>query len=91
MPYDIIYTTAFKKDIKKAKKRGKNLDKLFQVVDLLINDLPLPEHLRDHSLSGNWVNTRECHLEPDWLLIYEKRETQLVLILTRTGSHSDLF
>lgn len=82
-------TTQFKKDIRKQIKRGKNPQKLTQVVDLLLKEKPLPEKNKDHPLIGNWVGRRDCHIEPDWVLIYRKTEDEIRL--ERTGSHSDLF
>ena len=82
-------TTQFKKDVKKVQRRGKNLNKLKRVIALLIAGEPLPPRLRDHELTGSWKGTRDLHIEPDWLLLYEIDEDELVLI--RTGSHSDLF
>jgi len=79
----------FERDLKRVRKRGKQLDKLWSVVDRLLNDEPLEARLREHTLSGQWQSFRECHIEPDWLLIW--RETEESLILVRTGSHSDLF
>jgi len=67
------------------------MDLLKEVVDQLADGMPLPEKNKDHALTGKWVNHRECHVFPDWLLIYKIEEVCLVLILTRTGSHSDLF
>lgn len=90
MKYVVRNTSAFKKDYKRAKKRGLNLSKLQRVVELLANGTSLPESLRDHALTGNWANHRECHIAPDWLLIYQIYEDVLVLELTRMGSHSDL-
>ena len=90
MKYVVRNTSAFKKDYKRAKKRGLDLSKLQRVVELLANGPSLPESLRDHALTGNWANHRECHIAPDWLLIYQIYEDVLVLELTRTGSHSDL-
>lgn len=90
MKYVVRNTSAFKKDYKRAKKRGLNLSKLQRVVELFANGTSLPESLRDHALTGNWANHRECHIAPDWLLIYQIYEDVLVLELTRTGSHSDL-
>ena len=72
-------------------KRGIKMDLLKEVVDQLADGMPLPEKNKDHALTGNWVNHRECHVLPDWLLIYKIEEDCLVLTLTRTGSHSDLF
>ena len=90
MKYTVKNTSAFKRDYKRAKKRGLDLDKLRRAVELLSNDQPLPEPLRDHALMGNFAGHRECHLAPDWLLIYQICENVLVLELTRTGSHADL-
>lgn len=91
MKYKIKFTTSFKKDLKLAKKQGKDIDKLFEFVEKIAKDERLDEKFRDHSLAGNYKGTRECHIEPDFLLIYEKFEDVLVLSLVRTGSHSDLF
>ncbi len=85
----ITQTTQFKKDAKRQQKRGKDLDKLFDVIDLLISAKDLPASLRDHTLTGNWKGWRDCHIEPDWLLIYKMSPEELVL--GRTGTHSDLF
>ena len=79
----------FKKDIKRALKRGKNADLLKVIIDSLINEQPLPAKNRDHKLSGDYVHYRECHIEHDWLLIYYVSDT--ILRLERTGSHADLF
>lgn len=89
--YTVKYTSQFKKDYKLAKKRNLDLDSLKIIVDKLTNDEPLDEKYRDHALGGDWKNYRECHIQPDWLLIYRKEEKVLVLVLTRTGTHSDLF
>lgn len=91
MKYKIKFTSRFKKDLKLAKKQGKNIDKLFEVIEKLANDEILDEKYKDHQLIGNYKGTRECHIEPDFLLIYEKFEKILVLSLVRMGSHSDLF
>lgn len=91
MKYCIEFTTRFKKDLKLAKKQNKNLDKMFEVIEILANGGKLDAKYRDHDLSGNFKGTRECHIEPDWLLIYEIKEDILVLMLSRTGTHSDLF
>ena len=73
------------------KKRGKELEKLKYVVNELANQRPLDEKYRDHELTGNYRNFRECHIEPDWLLIYRIEKGELTLALVRTGTHSDLF
>ena len=82
-------TNQFKKDIKRALKRGKDLAKLKAVVDLLLADKPLPPKNCDHPLGGNWAGHRDCHIEPDWILIYKILEDEIRL--ERTGTHSDLF
>lgn len=91
MKYQIEISTRFKKDYKLAKKRGYNMDLLKKVIDILANGQQLPEKYHDHPLSGDYKGSRECHIEPDWLLIYRIEKDFLVLGLTRTGSHSDLF
>jgi len=91
MTYNIKPTTQFKKDLKTIQKRGYNLNLLTEVIQLLADGQKLPEKNRDHSLSGNFAGCRECHITPDWLLIYELSESDLFLYLTRTGTHSDLF
>lgn len=91
MKYKIKFTNKFKKDIKLAKKQGKNIESLFDVVEKIANGENLDKKYKDHPLSGNYKGTRECHIEPDFLLIYEKFDDILLLSLVRTGSHSDLF
>lgn len=83
--------TQFKKDVKLADKRGKDLEKLKAVLNLLINGGELPARYRDHLLRGNFVGSRDCHIEPDWLLIYTLVENGNHVRFERTGSHSDLF
>lgn len=89
--YRIVLTTKFKRDVKLLKKRGYDLTLLETVVDTLASGQDLAEKYRDHALVGNYVRCRECHITPDWLLIYELAEDELILYLTRTGTHSDLF
>ena len=89
--YEIKPTTRFRKDIKFMQKRGFDMQRLTQVVSLLADGTPLPESCKDHALSGNWTGHRECHIQPDWLLVYHIEQAFLVLVLTRTGTHSDLF
>ncbi len=89
--YEIVQTTKFKKDLKLAKKRGYDLSILGFIVDTLAEGKPLPEKYKDHTLINNYAGCRECHITPDWLLIYEISNNELILYLTRTGSHSDLF
>lgn len=86
---NIRYTTQFKKDYKRVKKQHKDLEKLKTVIGLLSNNQTLDPAYHDHPLSGNWSNHRDCHIEPDWILIYRLTESEL--ILERTGSHSELF
>ncbi len=83
------YTKQFEKDWKRLQKRGKAKEKLRKVLNMLINEEQLPQRCRDHKLVGNYKGRRECHIEPDWLLIYIATES--VIIFERTGSHSDLF
>jgi len=89
--YDVVITNACKKDIKRASKQGKNIDLLFEVVDRLSEGEILEPKVKDHKLSGEYEGKRECHIEPDFLLIYEIREKEIVLYLARVGSHSELF
>ena len=89
--YTVKYTTSFKKDYKRAIKRGLKIELLEQVVALLAMGEPLPDKNRDHDLSGDWAGHRECHILPDWLLVYRIEDDVLVLTLARTGTHSDLF
>lgn len=91
MKYEVDFTTQFKKDLKLLRKQGKDESKLHKVVDMLANGDELPQKYRDHQLVGEYVGCRDCHIEPDWVLIYKKKDETLVLLLTRTGSHSDLF
>lgn len=91
MSYTVKFTSQFKKDYKLAKKRGRNMNLLDDVIKSLANGEGLVEKYYDHSLSGNWTGHRECHIQPDWLLVYYYNQDVLVLTLSRTGSHSDLF
>ncbi|MBN1617826.1 type II toxin-antitoxin system YafQ family toxin [Candidatus Dojkabacteria bacterium] len=86
---NLVYSTQFKKDYKRVKKRNKDLYKLKTVIELIMTGQQLPQSYRDHQLTGNWKDHRDCHIEPDWLLIY--RVDSDTLFLERTGSHSDLF
>ena len=86
----ISRTSQFKKDVKLAEKRGKDLSKLRSVLDVLIAGQPLPAEYKDHPLRGNFAGSRDCHLEPDWLLIYTLTENDSHVRLERTGTHSDL-
>lgn len=89
--YGIVYTSLFKKDLKAIKKSGYDLTLLDDVVSTLAAGLPLDPKYKDHKLNGNYKDCRECHITPDWLLIYEISEKELILYLTRTGSHSKLY
>lgn len=91
MKYEIRMSTAFKKDMKLAKKRGLDLSELNYVIKELANGNTLSERYKDHALSGDWMGFRECHVKPDWLLVYQINGDELYLYLVRTGSHSDLF
>lgn len=84
-------TRTFQKDFKTAKKRGYDLRQLEAVIQILISERPLPPKCKDHPLRGNYANYRECHIQPNWLLIYRIDKDTLILYLTRTGTHSDLF
>ena len=87
--YRLALSTQFKKDLKKARKQEKNITKLEVVLDLLSNGDELPAHYRNHLLTGNWQGYSECHIEPDWLLIYRINDDSIYL--ARLSSHSDLF
>ena len=87
----VKFTTIFKKDYKMAMKRGRKLELLDKVITTLALGENLPNENRDHDLHGNWKGYRECHIQSDWLLIYKIEKDILVLTLTRTGTHSDLF
>lgn len=89
--YKLRPTTKFQKDLKRVQKRGYDLSLLTEVLKKLANGEILPEKNRDHPLTGNYAGCRECHVSPDWLLIYEISYDELILYLTRTGTHSDLF
>lgn len=89
--YKILYTNQMKKDAKLIKKRGKDMSKLVRVLSLLAAGNPLPSQNKDHQLTGNLRDFRECYIEPDWLLLYQKYDDILVLSVTATGSHADLF
>lgn len=91
MKYDVQFTSQFKRDLKLAKRQNKDLNRLFEVIDTLANGGRLDAKYRDHALTGNYKGARECHVEPDWLLIYEIRDSVLVLMLYRLGTHSELF
>ena len=91
MQYELILTGKFKKSLKLAKKRGLDLKLLDKVITMLQNDIPLEEKYRDHELKGKYQGFKECHTQPDWLLIYLKENDVLTLTLVDTGTHADLF
>ncbi|MCI9469598.1 MAG: type II toxin-antitoxin system YafQ family toxin [Lachnospiraceae bacterium] len=91
MKRDIVWTTQFKKDYKLALKRRLDIALLDDIIRALSRGDTLPEKNKDHPLSGNWTGHRECHILPDWLLVYRIDDDVLVLTLVRTGTHSDLF
>lgn len=89
--YTVKYTTQFNKDLKNASKSHRDIDLIKSVVTKLANGETLAPNFRDHALTGYWKKYRECHIQPDWLLIYKIENDILVLTLARTGSHSTLF
>ena len=91
MKYSVKPTTKFQKDLKRAEKRGYNIALLTEIIKKLAEGESLPEKNKDHALVGDYAGCRECHITPDWLLIYEIDGGELILYLTRTGTHSDLF
>jgi mRNA interferase YafQ len=91
MIYEIKRTNEFKKNLKSLIKSKYNISALDEVVDILASGKPLPAKNRDHNLSGNWIGHRECHVAPDWLLVYKIDNNQLILTLVRTGTHSNIF
>ena len=91
MNRSIVWTTQFKKDYKLALKRHLDIELLDNIIRSLARGETLPEKNRDHALTGDWVGHRECHILPDWLLVYRIEDDVLVLTLARTGTHSDLF
>lgn len=91
MKYNIRPTTKFQKDLKRLQRRGYDLSLLTDIIKKLAEGETLPEKNKDHNLSGDYSGCRECHIMPDWLLIYEVADEDLFLYLTRTGTHSDLF
>jgi mRNA interferase YafQ len=89
MALDLLTTTAFEKDVRRVRRQGKDLDRLEAIVNLLQEQQSLPAHCRPHPLRGDWAGHWDCHVEPDWLLLY--RLTGKELVLVRTGSHTELF
>lgn len=88
--YELVFTNRMKRDLKLMKKHGKDMDKLEVVLDILMSGEDLPPKYKDHQLKGEMKDFRECHIEPDWLLIYRKEDKELILYATATGTHSDL-
>ena len=91
MKYELVLTGKFKKGLKLAKKRGLNIKLLDDIVEKILNGIPLDEKNRDHELKGKFAGFRECHIQPDWLLLYLIEADVLVLTLVDTGTHSDMF
>lgn len=91
MKYKVVPSNQFRKDLRLAQKRGYDIAKIKEVLVVLANGEPLAAKYRDHALTGNYSGCRECHIQPDWLLVYQIREQELILFLSRTGTHSDLF
>ena len=91
MMYDILFSNQFKRSYKKCLKHGCNKALFEEVITLLAETGSLPQRYKPHKLRGEWRGFWECHIQPDWLLIWEQRDTELILILTDTGTHSDLF
>lgn len=91
MALKLVPTSQFKKDYKKAQKRGLDMSELQRVLDLLCAEEPLEEHYRDQALADGYAGFRECHIRPDWLLVYAIDKGRLLLVASRTGTHSDLF
>lgn len=89
--YQVVPSTQFRKDLKRAQRRGCDIPRLTVIIKALAEGEALDPQYRDHPLSGDYAHCRECHITPDWLLVYRYREAELLLYLIRTGSHSDLF
>lgn len=91
MKYEVKFTNQFKRDLKLAKKQGKDINKLFDIISTLAEGKKLDSKYRDHNLSGDYIGCRECYVEPDWLLVYEVMDHVLILMIYRVGTHSELF
>lgn len=91
MSYDLNYSTKFKRSLKKCFKRGLDVEKLRKCIDILVEKGELPPEYRPHKLTGNYAGKWECHIQPDWLLIWEQNDRLLTLLMIDTGSHSDIF
>lgn len=88
---NIVFSNQFKRDLKLIRKRGYNFELMESVVEKLAKMETLPDKFRDHALTGDYIGFRECHIQPDWLLVYRMDGEELFLFLSRTGTHSDLF
>jgi mRNA interferase YafQ len=88
--YDIVFTKKISRDLKRMISRGKSRERFNDVLTQLAAGAPLPPKYKDHALKGKWAGCRDCHIEDDWVLIYRKSETELMLIAMRTGTHADL-
>lgn len=91
MKYDVETTSGFRHDYKVVQKRGYDMQLLEDIVKMLANGVKLPPRNKDHELIGNWKGYRECHITPDWLLLYRYDNNRVVLVLTSTGTHSDIY
>lgn len=91
MKYKVVMSNQFRKDLRLAAKRGKNIDKINKIIKALANGETLDLKYRDHTITGEYSGLRECHIEPDWLLVYQIDEGMVMLLLSRSGTHSDLF
>ena len=89
--YTLVFTTRMKRDLKLMRRRGKDISKLETVLGILLSGKELPDKYKDHQLKGEMQEFRECHIEPDWLLVYRKEDKELILYATATGTHADLF
>lgn len=89
--YEVKPTSRFRRDVKRVQSRGYQMSLLTEVIKILSAGETLPKKYKDHDLSGEYIGCRECHITPDWLLIYRISQQNLILVLTRTGTHSDLF
>lgn len=89
--YSIDYSNRFKKDVKRCAKRGLNMEALHRVVSLLAETGTLPPEYKSHKLSGNYAGLWECHIEPDWLMVWDQNDTKMKLLFLKTGTHSDIF
>ena len=91
MTYTVLTSTKFERDVKRCKKRDLNIKRLLDAVEILKEKGSLPPEYRPHKLSGKYAGLWECHIQPDWLLVWDQNDSELTLLLTDTGTHSDLF